>query len=62
MSAVPHPHDRPGGPAHGMTSAEIHQRVVESRAAQGLPPTVEDPLAVERIVALLTDDDAGGTA
>jgi hypothetical protein len=30
----------------------IHAKVVRTRAAQGLPPTVQDPAALERVAAL----------
>ncbi len=50
---APWPKDRPGGPAHGLPPEEITRRCAESRAAQGLPPGIEDPATVERIVAIL---------
>ncbi len=36
-----------------MTPDEVRRLVAESRARQGLPPTVEDPAAVARIARLL---------
>ena len=36
-----------------MTPAELHAKVVRTRAAQGLPPTVEDPADLERAAAAL---------
>jgi hypothetical protein len=36
-----------------MTPAEVLEQVRTSRAAQGLPPTVADPAALDRIAALL---------
>ena len=50
---VPWPGDRPGGPADGLTDDEVRRLTAESRAAQGLPPTVQDPSTVERVVAVL---------
>jgi hypothetical protein len=35
------------------TPEEIEAWVTESRAAQGLPPTIEDPRVLERIAAIL---------
>jgi hypothetical protein len=32
---------------------EIVRKVRESRAAQGLPPTVEDPATLERVAEIL---------
>lgn len=58
MSGAVHPHDRPGGPADGLTDDEIRRRCIASRAAQGLPPTVQDGAALDRLVALLRDDEA----
>lgn len=36
-----------------MTDEEIKELVITSRAAQGLPPTVQDPSMVELAVKLL---------
>ncbi|MBV8542554.1 MAG: hypothetical protein JO063_10065 [Pseudonocardiales bacterium] len=36
-----------------MTPAEVRAKVTRSRARQGLPPTVEDPAALERAAAAL---------
>ena len=49
---------RPDGPAHGLTPEEIRRRCVESRAAQGLPPTVRDSMVLDRLASLLRDDEA----
>lgn len=40
--------------AHGLTPAQIRQRVRESRLAQGLAEYVTDPLALRDIATLLT--------
>ena len=32
----------------------IERDVTQSRAAQGLPPTIEDPATLDRLVAMLT--------
>ena len=53
---VPWPGDRPGGPAHGLSDEELTRACVESRASQGLPPTVQDPTTVERIAAMLSSN------
>lgn len=37
---------------------DIETWVADSRAAQGLPPTIEDPSALAKVVALLDDRDA----
>lgn len=37
----------------GYTEEDVRRCVERSRAEQGLPPHVEDPATVERIVALL---------
>lgn len=37
-----------------MTRAEIEAWVAQSRAAQGLPPQVEDPAVLARVVQFLT--------
>ena len=42
--------------AAGMTPDEAAEWVRESRAAQGLPPTVEDPAALDRMAALVVPD------
>jgi hypothetical protein len=36
-----------------VTPAELRAKVATSRAAQGLPPTVQDPAALERAAAVL---------
>lgn len=38
----------------------IAERVRRSRAAQGLPPTVTDPAALERVAVLLTTKKGAG--
>lgn len=38
--------------AAGMSREELRRRVTETRAAQGLPPTVEDPTTLQRIADL----------
>lgn len=38
---------------HGTSDEEVTQRVAESRAAQGLPPKVEDPAVLAKVVTLL---------
>lgn len=35
------------------TPEELARLVAESRAAQGLPPHLEDPVTVERVAALI---------
>ena len=40
--------------AHGLCRSCIHDRTVAERAAQGLPPTVEDPIALGRVVEVMT--------
>jgi len=46
-----------GGP-----SEEILRKVKQTRAAQGLPPTITDPAAIERIAAVfrLIKSEPGG--
>jgi hypothetical protein len=41
-----------------MTAEQIRQLVERTRAAQGLPPKVEHPGTLERIVALLLPERA----
>ncbi|SDO87210.1 hypothetical protein SAMN04489867_0811 [Pedococcus dokdonensis] len=60
MSVAAYPYDGPAGPAHGLSPEEIRRRCIESRAAQGLPPTVQDGAVLDRLVALLRDDEAAG--
>ncbi|MGH3810269.1 MAG: hypothetical protein ACRDRU_27345 [Pseudonocardiaceae bacterium] len=36
-----------------MTPAELRAKVATSRVAQGLPPTVQDPAALERAAAVM---------
>lgn len=50
--------DRPNGSAHGLSTEEVRQRYLKSRAAQGLPPTVQDGATLDRMVALLRDDQS----
>lgn len=40
------------------TDEDAARAAVESRREQGLPSTVEDPVALKRIAALLRPDDA----
>jgi hypothetical protein len=40
-----------------MTPDEVHAAVDASRAAQGLPPTIEDPVALDRIATILRAAD-----
>jgi hypothetical protein len=56
MPAAIHPADRPGGPAHGLSAEQIKRLVAESRAAQGLPPTVKDPVVIDRLATLLREE------
>ena len=42
-----------------MSSPEIRARAAASRAKQGLPPTVQDPAALERAAAALRVMGAG---
>jgi hypothetical protein len=44
-------HDAVRG-THGLTHAEVHAWVVRSRAAQGLPPQVTDPVILEAVQAI----------
>jgi hypothetical protein len=37
----------------------VRRVVARTRAAQGLPPTVEDPAALARVVGLLNDETPG---
>lgn len=39
-------------------AAAFRSKVAAAREAQGLPPTIEDPTTLDRIVALLADGDA----
>ncbi|MGH3798480.1 MAG: hypothetical protein ACRDSP_26855 [Pseudonocardiaceae bacterium] len=51
-----------------MSPEEVHAKVIATRAAQGLPPTIQDPATLERIAAILrlcppaTGAGAGRTA
>jgi hypothetical protein len=38
-----------------MTSAEVRARVAETRARQGLPPTITDPTTLARLAAMVAD-------
>lgn len=38
-----------------MSPEDLARVVAESRAAQGLPPTVEDPAALDRLAALMRE-------
>ena len=38
-----------------MTPAEIAARVAETRARQGLPPTISDPATLAKLAALVAD-------
>jgi hypothetical protein len=38
-----------------MTPAELHAWVAETRARQGLPPTISDPTVLARLAALVAD-------
>lgn len=44
-----------------MTPDEIRERVTASRAAQGLPPVVTDPAAIERVAAILLAAETANT-
>lgn len=39
----------------------IQERVTASRAAQGLPPVVTDPAAIERVAAILLAAETANT-
>ena len=41
-------------------TADLATRVAAERAAQGLPPHVEDEAVLDRIVALLGESSEGG--
>ena len=43
----------------GLSDEQIEGIVVQSRAAQGLPPTVDRPEAIEKLVVLLRGPDPG---
>ncbi len=42
------------------TDADAARVASESRREQGLPETVEDPVALRRVAALLAPEDAAG--
>lgn len=42
------------------TDEDAAQAAADSRREQGLPPTVEDPVALKRVAALLQPEDAAG--
>ena len=43
-----------------MTPAEVAAWVERSRAAQGLPPTIEDPAVIARLATLAFAGEEGG--
>jgi len=38
----------------GLTEADYHRLVVESRTRQGLPPRITDPVVIDLIVTLMS--------
>jgi hypothetical protein len=42
--------------------ADIRRQVIESRRRQGLPDTIEDPIFLGRIAAILLESDPDGGA
>lgn len=38
--------------SHGVGREALRQWVAESRAAQGLPPTIEDPATIEKVARI----------
>lgn len=47
--------------SHGLSREEITRRVRESRAEQGLPPTIQDPATLAHIVTLVRDTRPEGS-
>lgn len=47
--------------SHGLTRGQLRDKVRSSRAAQGLPATVEDPAVLARIAELAARHDIDDT-
>jgi hypothetical protein len=45
-----------------MTPDEARQRAAASRAKQGLPPTISDPMAIAAVAAMVADTLLGQAA